>query len=56
MCSVFAEYVNKIVRGISNLQKDISNVMNSHPEFDVVDVARNFQSGSCLVFVTRTNV
>lgn len=34
------EYVNKTNRGISNLQRKIIEVMDEHPEFDIVEITR----------------
>lgn len=34
------EYVNKTNRGISNLQRQIIEIMNEHPEFDIVEITR----------------
>lgn len=31
------EYLNKISRGISNLQCKITEIMNENPEFDIVE-------------------
>lgn len=34
------EYVNKTNRGISNLQRQILQVMDDNPQFDLVDITR----------------
>lgn len=34
------EYVNKTNRGISNLQRQIIQTMEEHPEFDIIDLTR----------------
>lgn len=40
-CAAYVvEYVNKTNRGISNLQRQILQVMNDNPQFDLVDVTR----------------
>lgn len=40
-CAAYVvEYVNKTNRGISNLQRNIIEVMNEHPEFDIVEITR----------------
>ncbi|XP_044594073.1 uncharacterized protein LOC123271741 [Cotesia glomerata] len=40
-CAAYVvEYVNKTNRGISNLQRQIIQTMDEHPEFDIVDVTR----------------
>lgn len=40
-CATYVvEYVNKTNRGISNLQRKIIDIMNEHPEFDIVEIAR----------------
>ncbi|XP_044588740.1 uncharacterized protein LOC123267918 [Cotesia glomerata] len=35
-----AEYVNKTNRGVSHLQRQIIEIMDEHPEFDVVEITR----------------
>lgn len=32
------EYVSKTNRGVSNLQRKIIEVMDEHPEFDIVEI------------------
>lgn len=40
-CAAYVvEYVNKHNRGISNLQRQIIEIMDEHPEFDVVDITK----------------
>lgn len=40
-CAAYvAEYVNKTNRGLSHLQHLIIEIMNEHPEFDIVEVTR----------------
>ncbi|XP_049305794.1 uncharacterized protein LOC105227464 isoform X10 [Bactrocera dorsalis] len=40
-CAAYVvEYVNKTNRGVSNLQRKIIEIMNEHPEFDIVDITR----------------
>lgn len=40
-CAAYVvEYVNKTNRGISNLQQNIINVMDEHPEFDIIEITR----------------
>ncbi|XP_043273933.1 uncharacterized protein [Venturia canescens] len=40
-CAAYVvEYVNKTNRGISNLQRKMIEIMNEHPEFDMVDITR----------------
>lgn len=40
-CAAYVvEYVNKTNRGISNLQRQIIQALDEHPEFDIVDVTR----------------
>lgn len=34
------EYVNKHNRGISNLQRQIIDILDEHPEFDIVDITK----------------
>jgi hypothetical protein len=34
------EYVNKTNTGTSNLQRSIIEVMNEHPEFDIIKIIR----------------
>ncbi len=34
------DYVNKTNRGVSNLQRQIINIMDEHPEFDIVEITR----------------
>lgn len=36
-----SEYVNKINRGISNLQREIIKTIEEHLEFDIVEITRN---------------
>ncbi|XP_039970108.1 uncharacterized protein LOC120782016, partial [Bactrocera tryoni] len=40
-CATYVvEYVNKHNRGISNLQRQIIDIMDEHPEFDIVDITK----------------
>ncbi|GBP91974.1 hypothetical protein EVAR_59368_1 [Eumeta japonica] len=40
-CATYVvEYVNKHNRGISNLQRQIIDIMDEHPEFDIVDIMK----------------
>lgn len=40
-CAAYVvEYVNKTNRGISNLQRNMLEIMNEHPEFDIVEITR----------------
>lgn len=40
-CAAYVvEYVNKHNRGISNLQRQIIEIMDEHPEFDIVDITK----------------
>lgn len=40
-CAAYVvEYVNKTNRGISNLQCNITEIMDEHPEFDIVEITR----------------
>ncbi|GFV65975.1 ATP-dependent DNA helicase [Trichonephila clavipes] len=40
-CAAYVvEYVNKTNRGISNLQRKIIEIMDEHPEFDIVEITR----------------
>lgn len=39
-CATYVEYVNKHNRGISNLQRQIIDILNEHPEFDIVDITK----------------
>ncbi|CAH2100599.1 unnamed protein product [Euphydryas editha] len=40
-CAAYVvEYVNKTNRGVSDLQRKIIEVMNEHPEFDIVDITK----------------
>lgn len=40
-CAAYVvEYINKTNRGISNLQCQILEIMNAHPEFDIVEITR----------------
>lgn len=40
-CSTYVvEYVNKTNRGVSNLQRQIIQIMYKHPEFDIVEITR----------------
>lgn len=38
--SYVAEYVNKTTRGVSHLQRQIIEIMDQNPEFDIVEVTR----------------
>ncbi|GFU60100.1 helitron_like_N domain-containing protein [Trichonephila clavipes] len=41
-CAAYVvEYINKINRGVSNLQRKIIEVMDEHPEFDIFEITRN---------------
>lgn len=41
-CAAYVvEYVNKTDRGVSNLQRNIIEIMNEHPEFDIVEITKN---------------
>lgn len=40
-CAAYVvEYINKTNRGISNLQRRITETMDQHPEFDIVEITR----------------
>lgn len=40
-CAAYVvEYVNKTNRGISNLQRQTLEIMNEHPEFEIVEITR----------------
>lgn len=40
-CATYiVEYINKHNRGISNLQRQIIDLMEEHPEFDIVDITK----------------
>ncbi|XP_071578498.1 uncharacterized protein [Temnothorax nylanderi] len=40
-CAAYVvEYINKTNRGISNLQRQIIQIMDEHPEFDIVEITR----------------
>ena len=39
-CATYVVYVNKHNRGISNLQKQIVDIMDEHPEFGIVDITK----------------
>lgn len=60
------EYVNKTNRGVSNLQRQIIEIMDEYPKFNLFDITKNISvnllnhtemtSRDCMVFIERTNV
>lgn len=41
-CAAYVvEYVNKTNRGVSNLQRKIIEIMDQHPDFDIVEITRS---------------